>query len=644
MKKLNLAFLITLLALSRVDAQSGNIGIATVTPNSRLQVDGSISMAYRIATGTTTLNDNDYSVEFKGSSGDSILLPDATACKGRMYLIKNTSSVAGTVAKVFPTGGQTIDGNTGYWPIYEINEVVTYISNGSNWQVYAQKTPVMKTDVSGSEWLQGGNINTQAGDKKFGTRSNDDLPIITNNTERMRITKSGKIGIGTATPTADLELAGTLKIVSGTPGAGKVLTSDASGVATWQNAVTSSGATGATGVTGATGSAGTNGTNGATGATGAAGTNGTNGATGATGATGAAGSMGATGVRGATGATGVTGATGTAGTNGTNGATGATGATGTAGTNGTNGTNGATGATGATGAAGTNGATGATGATGLGYSVGSATGNTPYWNGTTWVANSNNIYNAGTSIGMGTSTFNATHPEKLLVDAGSTNSVNAIVGKASINSYVQLNIQNSSSGTEASSDVVATANNGSESANYIDMGINGGGYTGGVMGEANDAYLFNIGQDLLIGTGTAAKSLVLMTGGTTQSSNERMRIDGSGNVGIGTTSPAARLDVAGTFKLGTSGSALTNIIKTNVTITDNTSFNYTVTREVSVTVTGAAVNATVIVNPRAALPTGFSVGYAYVSGANTIKIGFTNSDATSRALGSSKVFDITVIN
>ena len=44
---------------------------------------------------------------------------------------------------------------------------------------------------------------------------------------------TGNVGIGTATPGARLEVAGTVKIVDGSQGAGKVLTSDASGLATW---------------------------------------------------------------------------------------------------------------------------------------------------------------------------------------------------------------------------------------------------------------------------------------------------------------------------------------------------------------------------------------------------------------------------
>jgi hypothetical protein len=177
-----------------------------------------------------------------------------------------------------------------------------------------------------------------------------------------------------------------------------------------------------------------------------------------------------------------------------------------------------------------------------------------------FVVKTNNTEKARVSsagnVGIGTSTFNSTYPEKLVVDAGTTTSVNAIVGKGSINSYLQLNIQNQSNGSSASSDVVATSDNGSETTNYVDMGINSSTNNSGVMGNANDAYLYNIGQNFLLGTGSTSKSLVFMTGGTTQSSNERMRIDGNGKVGIGNTSPTEVLDVTGNLKF--SGALMPN--------------------------------------------------------------------------------------
>lgn len=45
--------------------------------------------------------------------------------------------------------------------------------------------------------------------------------------------QNDNIGIGTTDPTAKLEIAGTIKIADGTQGTGKILTSDANGLATW---------------------------------------------------------------------------------------------------------------------------------------------------------------------------------------------------------------------------------------------------------------------------------------------------------------------------------------------------------------------------------------------------------------------------
>ncbi|MCX6165533.1 MAG: hypothetical protein NTU73_11860, partial [Ignavibacteriae bacterium] len=66
------------------------------------------------------------------------------------------------------------------------------------------------------------------------------------------------------------------------------------------------------------------------------------------------------------------------------------------------------------------------------------------------------------NVAIGTSTFDPINPERLLVDCGTTSSVNAIYAKGIINSYLQFNIQNLSTGNQSSSDLVATANNGTE--------------------------------------------------------------------------------------------------------------------------------------------------------------------------------------
>ncbi|HBW23240.1 MAG: hypothetical protein A2X28_05730 [Elusimicrobia bacterium GWA2_56_46] len=55
-------------------------------------------------------------------------------------------------------------------------------------------------------------------------------------TPHLFVSTAGNVGLGTPVPGAKLEVAGQVKITGGTPGAGKVLTSDGAGLATWETA------------------------------------------------------------------------------------------------------------------------------------------------------------------------------------------------------------------------------------------------------------------------------------------------------------------------------------------------------------------------------------------------------------------------
>lgn len=131
------------------------------------------------------------------------------------------------------------------------------------------------------------------------------------------------------------------------------------------------------------------------------------GAQGPAGPAGPQGPQGTAGAAGPQGPQGDPGAAGAQGPQGTAGAVGPQGPQGTAGAVGPQGPAGGVGAQGPVGPAGGVGPVGAQGPQGVqgpagSLAAGTAAGNTTYWNGTTWVLNSNNIFNNGGNIGFGT--------------------------------------------------------------------------------------------------------------------------------------------------------------------------------------------------------------------------------------------------
>jgi len=98
------------------------------------------------------------------------------------------------------------------------------------------------TDSKNPTWLLGGNTNGSL--QTLGTKDAYDLPVITNNTEKMRVTAGGNVGINTNNPTATLDIVQTDKAANpghgfilddGNQQPGYTLTCDANGVGTWRN-------------------------------------------------------------------------------------------------------------------------------------------------------------------------------------------------------------------------------------------------------------------------------------------------------------------------------------------------------------------------------------------------------------------------
>jgi hypothetical protein len=156
------------------------------------------------------------------------------------------------------------------------------------------------------------------------------------------------------------------------------------------------------------------------------------------------------------------------------------------------------------------------------------------------------------SVGIGTTAGNP--PYRLTVSGiGATITqglVNAIADfTSSVNGYGQLNVRNSLSGTNASGDIVVTTDTGTDTSNFIDLGINNTGFTttSWTINGALDGYLYTSDGNLSIGAASASKYLSLFAGGTL-AENEQVRVTNTG-VGIGTTNVTSKLTVGGDVRV-----------------------------------------------------------------------------------------------
>jgi len=106
--------------------------------------------------------------------------------------------------------------------------------------------------------------------------------------------------------------------------------------------------------------------------------------------------------------------------------------------------------------------------------------------------------------------------------------------------------------------------------------------------------------------------------------NTRLSITKTGNTGIGTMTPGAKLDVNGTTILGVNGTSVTEIIKVTV-LSDvpNVAAGSTVTE--TIPVPNSNTTSSVSISPASALQNGLLIAYARVSVAGTVEVKFTNT-------------------
>jgi hypothetical protein len=157
------------------------------------------------------------------------------------------------------------------------------------------------------------------------------------------------------------------------------------------------------------------------------------------------------------------------------------------------------------------------------------------------------IVSSSGSIGIGTTipAYKLTITNNALPTYNLTHAIADFTG--SVDGYTQLNIRNSLAAASASADLIATADTGSDTTNFIDLGINNSAFSSGswTVNGALDGYLYTSDGSLSIGiaTNNTAKYISFFAGGLL-AANEQVRINQTG-VGIGTISPTSKLHVAG---------------------------------------------------------------------------------------------------
>ncbi len=232
---------------------TSGVGAPSISSTLPSAVQGNINTTGTITSGVW--NGTKVSESYGGTNQSTYTTGDLLYASGPNSLSKlpiGSNTHVLTVSGGVPTwaagsGGVSLSGLTAATGANSINNDTN--AQTWNWQLTANTTAfnitenVASTGGTGTQDLV--KINTLA------SSTANPLHIKAGATEALIVNSSGNVGIGTTTPGSALEIAGQVKITGGSPGQGKVLTSDADGLASWANGSGGSGSisdlTGATG-------------------------------------------------------------------------------------------------------------------------------------------------------------------------------------------------------------------------------------------------------------------------------------------------------------------------------------------------------------------------------------------------------------
>ena len=205
----DLAFRTSDLERMRID-EDGNVGIGVTDPEAKLEINGQI----KIISGGLGLGRVLTSDEYGLATWEATALSTDETAEHDTAKMKADTIVFVDDVDGLPIGGVGIG-------VLDPEQPLHIKSPSGNAFIKLESD-------AGVEWTMG-----VEGEDNFIIR--DD----TGDDKRFVIDSSGNIGIGVSDPDAKLEVNGQIKITGGTPGAAKVLTSDANGLATWETASSS---------------------------------------------------------------------------------------------------------------------------------------------------------------------------------------------------------------------------------------------------------------------------------------------------------------------------------------------------------------------------------------------------------------------
>lgn len=111
---------------------SKRLGVMTNTPNSSLSSNGSFSLPIRIFnSGTTTLSESDYTILKNAGGTATVTLPNASVCKGRIYVIKKMTGGSITIN----SSGGDVENATSVSMGTGTKYAYTFQSDGADWWI-----------------------------------------------------------------------------------------------------------------------------------------------------------------------------------------------------------------------------------------------------------------------------------------------------------------------------------------------------------------------------------------------------------------------------------------------------------------------------------------------------------------------------